>query len=204
VHNLFIPPADTDDHFIKLYITEELFNLLEKKGSSGKYISSKDLIEKFNSFGYRINSINTSLLELMKLGLVDTDNLLTDVTWQILPANTNIGITSKGYYYYKQLIGRFHYIDLVLQDTPIFEKEYFDTIKSSFPISDPKGKRLLFDRAQTANSFLEYLSHMEKKQPRQLLTAYGSLIDYITSILKVDIKNMNLGSKATEVRLSQQ
>lgn len=57
IHNLFIPPIDSNDHFLKMYLLKELYDTLEKNGSAGKYISSKFIIEKFVSFGYRLNTV---------------------------------------------------------------------------------------------------------------------------------------------------
>jgi hypothetical protein len=164
--------------------------VLEKKGTSGKIVTSTDIIGKFNSFGYRPNVISDSIFVLLKLGLLDTDEQLTDIDWLTLPRDANISITSKGHYYYRNLIIRFTYLDLVLQDTPIFDDVHFQAINSGFPLSNEKGKRLLYDRIETARKFIKYLRHMEAKQPRQLVSTYGSLIDYIGEGLDADIQKM--------------
>jgi hypothetical protein len=200
LHNFFIPPIDSDDHFIKLYIIEDLANLLDKKGPSGKYVLAKDLIDKFSSFGYRLNVINASLFDLVKLGMLDTDEQITDIDWKALPKDCNMAVTSKGYFYFKSLVNRFYYLDLVLQDTPIFDKHSFDEIKNGFPLANEKGKRFLYDRIETARRFLAYLALMEKKQPRQLISAYGSLSEYLNKGFDADVSRIEANVDPQELK----
>jgi hypothetical protein len=84
-------------------------------------------------------------------------------------------ISPKGHYYLKDLKNRFHYLDLILQDTPIFNEEYFSHISKCFPLADPNGKRNLKDRVQTLKEFLIYIQKEESKQSNQIKKKYGSI-----------------------------
>lgn len=190
IHNLFIPPLDSNDHFIKFYILKEMYDIMESKGNANKYILINDLIEKFTSMGYRVNVIIDSFINLIKFNLLDTDEQLSDIEWNVLPKNLNIGITSKGYYYYKELSTRFHYIDLCLQDTPIFDKTEFNKLKEVFPLSDESGKRLLSDRYEVVNIFMNYLKQREDKQPNNLKIMYGDITSHIKNGLSTDLKRI--------------
>ncbi|OYU79897.1 MAG: hypothetical protein CFE23_11620 [Flavobacterium sp. BFFFF1] len=187
VNNVFIPSTDSDDHFLSLYILSDLVNRLEAGGVINKYLSLNELHEKFKSFGYRNNIINECIHRLLKSNLIDTDEQLSDIEWDSLPFDCNIAITSKGYYYYRELCGRFHYLDLVLQDTPVFDVTSFENIKESFPLSDTNGKRNLQHRVQTVKNFIEYLKMKDTSQPAQITFNYGKISDYIQSILASDL-----------------
>ena len=190
VHNLFIPPTDSDDHFVNFYILKDMYDILESKGSANKYVLSNDIIDKFVSVGYRASIIVNALTKLLKYNLLDTDEQLSDIEWDILPKNLNIGITSKGHYYFKELSTRFHYIDLCLQDTPIFDKTFFENLKAVFPQSDSSGKRLLSDRLECVNIFIDYLKQKETKQANNLKTMYGDITTHICNGLAPDLKRI--------------
>ena len=76
----------------------------------------------------------------------------------------NFCISLKGYYYIDELINRFHYLSLVVQDTPIYNKEYFKRINSVFPLSNNDGYQLLSKRKETVDMFIEYLKTEEAKE----------------------------------------
>jgi GTPase SAR1 family protein len=190
IHNLFIPPLDSNDHFLKMYILKDLYDTLEKNGVSGKFISSKVTIEKFVSLGYRLNIVLASLSELLKLNLIDTEDTLTDIEWITLPSEFNISISMKGHYYYSELCGRFHYLDLTVQDSPIFDIDAFNDLKASFPTSDESGKRSLNLRALTVKKFIEYLKVEEQKQSSQVKAVYGLMTDHLNSIIGNDLNRI--------------
>lgn len=52
----------------------------------------------------------------------------------------SVCISMKGHHYINTLINNFSYIEMALEDTPIFNNEYFLEIKNSFPYSDENGK----------------------------------------------------------------
>src|SRR5690606_7690348 len=134
---------NSTDHFLNFYILKELVKLYENEGSTNRFISIDTIYDLFSSFGYSIKTLRSAILELINISLIDTDEVLTDVDKKGLRDNLNITITLKGYYYIKELCTRFHYYDLIIQDTPIFDKDCFSEIFSKFPLSDDEGKRSL-------------------------------------------------------------
>lgn len=198
IHNLFIPPLDSNDHFLKFYILKELDDALIKKGVIGRYISNEMIVEKLNLLGYRINIANNAIAELIHFGLLETDEQLTDIDWKELPIKYNLTISSKGHYYLNELCCKFHYLDLVVQDTPIFNLAYFEGIRDCFPQSDENGKRLLDRKIQTINLFVEYLDSQESLQPNQLVLAYGKVMDSIKLRLNSELKMLNNLLKGTK------
>lgn len=187
IYNIFNPPIDSTDHFVKLYILKSLYDLVDSYGKSGRQVKSEELIEKFNNLGYKINTINSALIDLIKSNLINTEELLTDIEWSTLPDNTNFSITLKGYYYYYELIKRFHYLDLVLQDTPIFDEDSYNDIIQNFPKSNDAGKRNLAGRMACAISFIDYLRKMEQSQPNHLTLVFGRITEEIhRNVLSVD------------------
>lgn len=77
-----------------------------------------------------------------------------------------ISITSVGVYYLQRLVGTFHYLDLILQDTPIYDDKYFDEITTLFPDSDQYGNRNLEMRKKCTEKFVEYLCKEEFKDKK--------------------------------------
>ena len=70
----------------------------------------------------------------------------------------------KGHHYINTLISNFSYIEMALEDTPIFNDVAFAKIKSSFPLSDDYGKRNIYDRVAVVENFLAYLQQEEKTE----------------------------------------
>ena len=129
----------------------------------------------------------------MEKGFIDADKKLTDVKWNSFDGSDfSITITSKGYYYLNDIINKFYYIDLVLQDTPIFSQEVFNNIRSNFALRNSDYKRDMSKRISTVKLFMEYLRQEEQKQvPLSLIKAYGSIIDQIYSLgLEDDLKRL--------------
>lgn len=186
ITNIFIPPQESNDHFIKYYLLKELGDHIDKSGNTNKYIENSSVIQKFVSFGYKSSTINSVISELLKQNLIDTSETLSDIEWTNLPDKYFISITRKGYYYLNNLIGSFSYIDLILQDTPIYNMDSLNEIYSAFPTSDSSGKRSLKDRINVSNKFVDYLSKQEKMQPVSLLNTYGSL----SSELKIKLQSI--------------
>ncbi|MEZ4939204.1 MAG: hypothetical protein R2799_16585, partial [Crocinitomicaceae bacterium] len=109
------------------------------------------------------------------------------VVWKTLSEDDhNICITSKGCYYLEVLVNRFHYYDMVLQDTPIYSSESFDKIFDSFPKSTPEGKRFLYDRQKCVEYFFEYLRSQFDFQSPRMITNYG---EFPSEVLKGGLEN---------------
>jgi len=182
ISNIFYPVDGSDDHFLKIWILKYLQKLLDNGGNATKYALVSSLLEFFLEYGYKLNTLNQSLSDLVKNELIETDDIISDTEWKSLSSTDfNICLSAKGNYYLKNSKNRFHYLDLILQDTPIFIKEHFDLIKSEFPLSDDKGVRILSERVETVKRFVEYLEVKEKEQHKELINSFGSITREIHS-----------------------
>jgi GTPase SAR1 family protein len=187
--NLFMPPSGTRDHFINVYILKELSNFIQTQRFTERYVPIETLMDKFLSFGYTSDILTSALKFLFQKGLVDTDNQISDTEFIDLPATYEISVTNKGYYYLSFLLTEFFYIDLILQDTPIFSDEFYNRIASEFPTAKNDGKRDLVKRVQVALDFIDYLESMEAIQPTVIKKAYGNICPLIKKKLSRDMSN---------------
>lgn len=190
IHNILLTNENSIDHFLNFYILRELVKLYENEGNSNRYVSINTIFDLFTGFGYQLKTLRSAILELISISLIDTDEILTDVNKKDIPDDLNLTITLKGYYYIKELCTRFHYFDLILQDTPIYDNEIFAEIYSKFPISNENGKRSLSGRVECARNFLDYLEKNEKQQSNRLKSYFGSFIDYVKPNITKDFKRI--------------
>lgn len=190
IHNIFTTNLNSTDHFLNFYILSELTKLYENEGNTNRFISINQIYDLFTSFGYPIKTLRSAIIDLINLSLIDTDEIITDIDKKDIPDELNISITLKGYYYIKDLCTRFHYFDLILQDTPIFNNEMFIEIFDKFPFSNEEGKRSLSGRVECVKSFLKYLTICEEKQSNRIKTYFGSFIDYINPVILKDISRI--------------
>jgi GTPase SAR1 family protein len=191
IHNLFTPPAESTDHFLLTYILRELSSATNAQFSTTHEIFSSTIFEIFTEFGYRNNSIKSAVETLIKFRLIDSDLKASDVEGFLLDNTSSLKITLKGHHYINDLIFKFYYIDLILQDTPIFEDSCFSAIKSVFPLTSLDGKRNLTKRVLSCREFLNYLLLQEKKQPSVLLAKYGGIASSIIKEIENDFVRIN-------------
>lgn len=190
ISNIFIPPKDSNDHFINYFVLKCFYDTYETKGIANKFLVFDYVVSLFKDFGYRTNIVVYSIEKLIEFDLLESEDNVSDVELNQLNNNVNLCITSKGYYYYKELIKRFHYIDLVLQDTPVFSQEHFEKIKMTFPESDSIGNRNLSGRLKTVKLFIDYLLEQETKQTTSIINTFGKPIEYISETLNIDINRI--------------
>jgi GTPase SAR1 family protein len=190
IHNILSINENSTDHFLNFYILKELVKLYENEGNANRFISINTIYDLFSSFGYSIKTLRSAILDLINISLIDTDEVLTDIDKKDIPDELNLTITLKGYYYIKELCTRFHYFDLILQDTPIFDKDSFNEIFGKFPLSNEEGKRSLNGRVECVKSFKQYIASCEEKQSNRLKTYFGSFIEYIEPNLSKDINQI--------------
>lgn len=181
ISNIFNPNSESNDHFIKFWILRILAKRLDEKGNVNKFIPFDEFINTLNNYGYHFEYIKEELKYLMLNDFIDTDGHITDISWSDIVNFPNICITPKGYYYISKIISNFYYIDLTLQDTPIYDEDHFNSVKTTFPEANEKGRRDLQKRLTTVTCFINYLKAQEKKIPQNLLQEFGSPTDYILS-----------------------
>lgn len=183
IQNVFYPCASSIDYFLKIWILKRLEEQLGFEGNINRYLNYEAFIDEFISYGYKEFILNQEIEFLIHHGFIDIDNVLSDIKWNTLPnKGFNMTITAKGLYYIQNLINHFHYIDLVLQDTPIFNNEDFHNIRTAFQTCDVNGKRDMKNRIEVVKTFIDYLEKKEHSQePLSLKKKYGGIIEKIKS-----------------------
>jgi hypothetical protein len=121
----------------------------------------------FLKAGYTIDIVEEELQELFEKKLISTSDYTEDIEELVeIDSTSMISITSVGVYYLNRLMGKFHYLDLVVQDTPIYDDEFYDKITQVFPDSDENGNRNLQARKTTVEEFVNYLKSQAKKDKK--------------------------------------
>ncbi len=203
IQNILLTNEQSTDHFLNYYILQELIKLHEKEGTGNKFTSIEVVYDLFSDFGYSIKTITSSILNLINTSLIDTDQITTDTVSREIPKDLNIAITLKGYYYIKELCTRFCYFDLIIQDTQIYNNDFFKKIKSLFPNSSDDGKRNLASRVTTLKAFIEYLEYCEENQPNKLKSYFGSFTEHIKPNLFKDINTIEKKLKPNFVHIEK-
>jgi GTPase SAR1 family protein len=164
IFNLFYPSEHNTNHFTKLRILFYLKDIASKSTKKLKYIKVTELYNDFFKIGYSLDVIIEELDLLLTNKLITTTDYSADIKEEVEISEENkIAISSIGYYYITTLINKFTYYDLILQDTPIYNDDYFLRLSEKFPQSDEWGNRELIKRKEVSLIFLEYLLEMEKK-----------------------------------------
>jgi GTPase SAR1 family protein len=205
VKNLFYPEEGNTSHFTKIRILRYLYDKTKKDSASEKFVQASSIYEVFATGGHSYDSLKKEIDALLEYQLVETDNYIADTEIDSdIQLTQNISISLKGYYYYTELINRWHYLDLVLQDTPIYDLNFFEQIKLNFPKPDANGTRDLGQRKKVMESFVEYLRLKEKQESfspdgkvDQSLT-YNIINEMMLGALKTDFARLDV-----EVRLAK-
>lgn len=152
------------NHFTKLRILHYLINEAELTSYVEHYIPSLKLLDSFVKCGYNRENVLSELQELLKFGLINCESYVSDT--QEIPLDISefqISVTQCGIYYSTQLVAEFYYLDLVLQDTPIYDSKHFDNLSNLFCSPNPDGSRPMDRRIQCVDAFVKYLISQETK-----------------------------------------
>jgi len=157
--NLFSPSSSNSNHFTKIRILNLLYCSSLKRTKKIEFIEIDYISELFLKAGYSKDIILEEIQILFDYNLVSTSEYSEDIEEVTeITGVSAITITPIGVYYLKKFI----YIDLVLQDTPIYSKSFFNELTAVFPDSDEHGNRDLKRRKSTAEIFINYLEEQEK------------------------------------------
>lgn len=183
IQNLFYPLSPESDYFIRINILRKLVSIRNLKGITNSFIPVGELKDLFKEYGYRASIINQELAYLLEYGFIDADKKLSDIKWyRIEDDNLSLTITSKGYYYVTDIINNFYYIDMVLQDTPFFNQDVFNQVKTNFAYRNSEHKRDITKRLLSVKTFMSYLKDEEiKTTPQAIIRSLGSVVDQIYS-----------------------
>ncbi len=162
IFNLFYPVQGNTNHFTKIRILKYLYYRLtiDKNENFEDY---KTISSLFYKIGYGSEILIKELNELLKYGLIETPNSSSDTINLKIDENSKFKVTLSGKYYICNLLYRSIYIDLVAQDTPIYDENALNEIVSKFPISQrDTGNRDMKNRVEVIEKFINYLDKQEK------------------------------------------
>ena len=162
--NIFYPSNNNKNHFTKIRLLEYIIDNNTGVSKKNNFMSISDIEKDFIKAGYNSEIIHEELNLLYSAGLIFTNDFVSDIESDIsLVSSNEIGITQSGVFYIKNLINKFYYYDLILQDTPIYDEKYFEDLSNNFPESDSEGNRELSKRKKVCEIFIEYLIEQENK-----------------------------------------
>lgn len=188
IKNIFYPAKNNYNHFTKIRILRFLFNTTKKLGFREKFVPLEDIVDLFLKIGYTKEVIMDELFMLVDYKLIDTDNYVSDIEGvDSLLSESNFCISLRGVYYIEQLMNRFHYLNLVLQSTPIFDNDTFKKLNTTFPLCDEIGYQVLSERLQSVQLFIEYLEKQEFKEMKK-----SSLDESLSFSITNHIRSMGL------------
>lgn len=165
VYNLFKPAIGSINHFLKYKILKFLSNFSKNAKGGEKFVLVKKLIEIFTYSGYKKSILYGELTELLNAGLIESQEFISDTDTNLnLTVNDSLTLTFKGFYYVEELANRFHYLELVAQDTPIFNQQNFLKISENFVEADDNGYKSLQNRINFVEAFYEYLCFAETRE----------------------------------------
>lgn len=161
--NLFYPSPSNKNHFTKIRILDFIIENNEGVSKKNNFVPTTRIVEIFIKAGYTSDIIVEELNSLYKAGLIFTNNHVNDIEEEIKISEVHdIGITQTGVYYSKNLLKKFFYYDLILQDTPIYDEDFFKELTTLFPECDMYGNRDLNKRKESLKKFVDYLISQEK------------------------------------------
>lgn len=196
--NIFYPSKNNTNHFTKIRLLNYLFHKLKISSKKIEYFPVTEITNEFLKAGYSIDIIEEEIQDLFDFKLVSTSEYSEDIEEEFrIESNSLISITSVGVFYMKSLINRFHYLDLILQDTPIYEDEYFAKLCTEFPDSDEYGNRDLEKRKKCVEVFVDYLQNQELKDKKFTSNFNDKIImfdvnEHLLSELKQDLSRIEL------------
>ena len=168
VMNLYDCGAEKNSsHFTSLRV---LAFLLSRRGESSRegqgYCEVAKVAALFEDIFGNGQDVVRTLNRLLYRQLIEANTRATDS----IAGASHVRVTSAGWYYSKFLAGRFAYLDLVLQDTPIderkVEKELRDSVFRVDNLADREGEKIdrMTARFGRVARFLEYLQDEEDRE----------------------------------------
>ncbi len=138
VANLFdISSPDGREHFI----VPNILAFVERKGSAGAtdgYVEPEQVHQFCQSLGFLPSQIEFALKRSVQKSLLEASLKFSE------GPVAAYRITSVGSYTYKELVGRFSYVDAMVVDTPIVDRDTRAQIGDSRSIADRAARMLLF------------------------------------------------------------
>ena len=162
IHNLFYPCTNNKSHFTKIRILKYLFNEAEDNTFNDYFIPTEVIISLFVEAGYTRDIVIEELNLLNSYNLISCENFNSDTENKVFEIESfQVKITQGGIYYIKNLINTFFYIDIILEDTIIFNEKCYEDMLNNYSYPDSSGKKHIHKRLKTVKIFIEYLKNQE-------------------------------------------
>jgi hypothetical protein len=162
IHNLFYPSNSNNSHFTKIRILKYLYNQAQNNAFNEYFIPVEAIKNLFVQAGYTRDIIIEEIELLINYNLISCENFNSDTENKTSNIELfQVKITQGGIYYINNLINTFVYIDIILEDTLIFDENFYDEILCNFSPPDASGKKLIHKRLKTVKVFIEYLKKQE-------------------------------------------
>jgi hypothetical protein len=155
--NVFaVGDLERPSHFTRLRVLQWLYERrYEATQFGGTGLLSIDILtDYFQRVGVSKKDVQVSLKHLIEGALVENDLR----SQQLIAEAQAVRITPTGRYYLSHLHKQFPYMDLAIQDTPIFDRVVFQSLDSDCPSIDMPVR---FRRCET---FLAYLEDQENEE----------------------------------------
>lgn len=154
ISNLFdINYFDQKEHFL----LPIMLGILNSSINSGDgYIEINKLYNHLQALGFTIDQIDTSLIKAHDKKLIETSARGTPISGKILPKA--VRATTVGLYHLNRLCNLFSYIDAIIIDTPIFDRDIREKILDVHVIEK---------RIERAKIFIDYLDKAWKLLPNE-------------------------------------
>jgi hypothetical protein len=154
--NVFaIGDVEAPSHFTRLRILQWLYERRHESTAYGLGFRTLDeMTIYFNRVGVSDRDVTTSVRRLTEGALLENELRAR----KLLNEAQAVRITPAGRYYLTHLYRQFPYIDLVMQDTPFFDKESFQQIARLCESTEMR------ERFMRCEKFLDYLQDQEEEE----------------------------------------
>jgi len=200
IKNIFYPSSANTSHFTKIKILKYLLNAKSYSSKSDKYVLLDEIQKVFLSLGVSNKIFIDEVTELVSWGMVETESSIEDTESENIfkeISSQSLTISLKGFYYVNVLKNKFHYLDLVLQDTPIFDDNSYMLLTTNFPKSDVNGKINLRGRSLVVRQFHDYLTEKEKTENNGDYNIFRGITQEMKDQgMKEDMKRIGFNIKA--------
>jgi predicted type IV restriction endonuclease len=157
--NLFdISTPDGKEHFLAPILLEQLIRWSQKSTTDG-FVPLSEIYQYAQSIGFTPIQVDWILQRLLHRNLIELPEKAPAV--EEPASNLHFRITTVGVYYVKKLIKQFTYVDGMIVDTPILDKDFRDKIVDAETIDE---------RLERAPIFLRYLDNEWQTLPTTKLS----------------------------------
>lgn len=142
ITNLFdISTPDGTEHFLSPLLLAQLDRWSQHSTSDG-FVQVSDIYAYAQGIGFNPYQIDGAIKRLLSRNLIELPTKTQGV--EKLVPTSHYRITTTGSYYVRRLIRQFTYVDAMVVDTPIVDKDFRDKILDAVTITDRLARAELF------------------------------------------------------------